>query len=136
MSRSLLWATRSQFQYDFQETVHNRDQQTTALESNLAYHLFLYPLQSGAQLQQSSTVSHGGQVQIFPFSHIFPVLLAPASSASGCTLLRHRTCASCHLHTGHSSVGNFWAPSIGVLVCVSETQKSHLISVQLPKLSF
>lgn len=71
MSRSLLWATGSQFQYDFQETVHNRDQQTTALESNLAYHLFLYPLQSGAQLQQSSTVSHGGQVQMFPFFPYF-----------------------------------------------------------------
>lgn len=61
MSKSLLWATGSHLNDDFLKMVWNRDQQTIALRSNLAHHLLLYPLQSWAPLQQSSTESQEDQ---------------------------------------------------------------------------
>lgn len=49
-----------------------------------------------------------------PLPLFLPLLTALACPASGFTFLLHRACPSCHLHIGHSSVGNFWAPSIGI----------------------
>lgn len=112
-----------------------RDQQTTALGSSMAHHLFVYCLYSGAQLQQSCSISHGISLDV-PFSPYF------SSAPSTCLLSEwlHFIDSQdlCQLPASHWALlyWQFWDTKIWVLVWVSGTQKVILFLSSCPNWVF
>ena len=110
--RSLLWAIGAQFQCDFQGTMCAVEiSKLQPLGQTCTSSVCILPALGGTT-PAVQLCKPWRSVQMFSFSLLSPLLLVPASSASGCTLLMHRTCANCQLYIGCSSIGNFWAPRL------------------------